>query len=860
MEAAVQTPAQSNHDAIIAPVLTVGRQFRLWAMALAGVVAWAAFAWVWQLSHGLGATHLGRPVYWGLYITNFVFFVGVSHAGTLISAILRIVQAEWRRPITRMAEVITVLVLFFGVGNVLLDLGRPDRALNVLLHPHLRSPLIWDVSSITVYLTCSSIYLYLPLIPDIAVLRDRTTGWRHRFYASLSRGWTGTPHQYERLEKTISIMAIGVIPVAISVHTVVSWVFAMTIQPMWHSSIFGPYFVVGAIFSGIAAIITAMVIVRKVYGLERYLQPVHFNNLGLLLLVMACLWLYFTFAEHLTTWYTQEPNELNVFNAKVFGRFAPLFWAMLVFCFVIPFTILANWRTRTITGTLIASISVNIGMWLERFTIVVPSLSNPRAPVHTFVYWPSWVEWSLMAGCFAAFSLLYMGFTKLFPIVSMWELEPEGEAVAQPAHARDAPTPVARAVAPIAVLMIVVSASIASAQRAATSPKGPLVPGTVTLSIELPDNPTAGARLFVDKGCIRCHALGGESVGVGPDLGRIHFRGTVMDLAGAFWNHAPVMREKMHDLKIQPPRLSSREMADLVAFLTAYRYYLTEVGQPGNPGAGKAVFAAKGCVRCHAPDAWDKPGPDLTRYRGRFSATFVAQAMWNHGSEMASVMRGAGVPWPKFAGREMGDLLAFLQSANDGTTDERGYVEPGSPRRGRDLFAAKRCADCHAIAGRGGRGGPDLGVRSRELSGSIAEIAGLMWNHSQGMSAEFARRGIPRATFSGQEMADILAYLYFVNYANVTARPDRGGVIFNTKCAPCHSIGEGRRIGPDLASFAELSEPIAVIAAMWEHAPIMEHELRSRNRPWPRLEPGEAADLTAYLLVTRVALAAAPKK
>ncbi len=429
--------SQPEIQPILDPILTVGRSFRRWAVALGAVVAWSIAAWVWQLVHGLGATNLGRPIYWGLYITNFVFFIGVSHAGTLISAILRIVHAEWRRPITRMAEVITVLVLFFGVGNVLLDLGRPDRALNVFLHPHLRSPLLWDVASISVYLTCSTIYLYLPLIPDIAVLRERTTGWRRWLYQHLSIGWTGTPAQWHRLEKAIGVMAILVIPVAVSVHTVVSWVFAMTIQPMWHSSIFGPYFVVGAIFSGIAAIITAMVIVRKVYGLEAYLKPVHFNNLGILLLVMCCLWFYFTFAEHLTAWYAQEPNELTVFDAKLFGRFAPLFWSMFVFCFVVPFAILANNRTRTITGTLVASISVNIGMWLERFTIVVPSLSNPRAPVHTFVYSPSWVEWSLMAGCFAAFALLYMGFTKLFPIISMWELAPEPTVV--PIEPADAP-------------------------------------------------------------------------------------------------------------------------------------------------------------------------------------------------------------------------------------------------------------------------------------------------------------------------------------------------------------------------------------------------------------------------------------
>ena len=199
-----------------------------------------------------------------------------------------------------------------------------------MLHPHLRSPLLWDISSISVYLTASSIYLYLPLIPDIARLRDCTVGWRHRLYSRLAIGWTGTPQQKHRLERVIGVMAIVVIPIAVSVHTVVSWVFAMTIQPMWHSTIFGPYFVVGAIFSGIAAIIIAMAIVRKAYALEKYLLPIHFKNLGLLMLVMACLWFYFTFAEHLTTWYAQEPSEIAVFNAKVFGRYSPFFWTMVV--------------------------------------------------------------------------------------------------------------------------------------------------------------------------------------------------------------------------------------------------------------------------------------------------------------------------------------------------------------------------------------------------------------------------------------------------------------------------------------------------------------------------------------------------
>jgi cytochrome c2 len=394
--------------------------------------------------------------------------------------------------------------------------------------------------------------------------------------------------------------------------------------------------------------------------------------------------------------------------------------------------------------------------------------------------------------------------------------------------------------------------AVAAVFWAAVAPAGQSDAGqkTVALSIELPDNPTAGARLFVEKGCVRCHALTGDDARVGPDLGRIHFRGTIMDLAGALWNHSPVMREKMQDFKIQPPQLSSREMTDLIAFLTAYRYYLTEVGRPGSASNGRVVFTSKGCSRCHGADAWDKLGPDLSRFSGHFSAIFLAQAMWNHGGEMAAVMRDAGVAWPKFAGSEMGDLLAFLQSGNGSATAERVYFEPGSPRRGRDLFASKRCVECHAIAGNGGKGGPDLG-RGREFVESSFAMAGLMWNHSRQMSAEFSRRRLPRVTFSGQEMADILSYLYFVNYASVRGTPDRGGMLFVKKCSPCHALGGGTRVGPDLTAAPGLDQPIAIISAMWNHAAKMDAELHRRNLSWPRLDPGDAADLTAFLLSRR---------
>ncbi len=416
-------------EVLFAPVLGTTRRFWLAASPLLIMTLWGMYAYTLQLRYGLGVTGLNRPVAWGIYIINFVFFIGISHAGTLISAILRLCKAEWRRPITRAAEAITVLVLFFGLGSIIMDLGRPDRLFYVLQYGRLQSPLLWDVTSITTYLTGSALYLYLPLIPDLALVRDRATGWRHSLYAFLALGWRGTPGQHRRLERGIAVMAVLVIPIAVSVHTVVSWVFSMTLQPMWKSTIFGPYFVTGAIFSGIAALIISMAAVRRAYRLENYLKPVHFNSLSLLLLVMSLLWFYFTFAEHLTAYYGGELGEAMVLFAKVTGRYAPAFWAMVVLNFVIPAAILVNGRTRTVAGSVVASAAVVVGMWLERYLIVVPTLANPRLPYERGFYAPSWVELSITAGAVSFFLLLYMVFTRLFPIISIWEVREGGEGL-----------------------------------------------------------------------------------------------------------------------------------------------------------------------------------------------------------------------------------------------------------------------------------------------------------------------------------------------------------------------------------------------------------------------------------------------
>lgn len=400
--------------------------FTLLALVILG--AWVVFSR--QLLFGLGVTGLNQPVAWGFYIVNFVFFIGISHAGTLISAILRLSKAEWRRPITRMAEVITVVVLAIGGFHPVLDLGRPDRVLNIYTAGRLQSPLLWDVTSISAYFMASTVYLYIPMIPDIAILRDR--GARpHWLYTFLAWGWEGTPRQQAVLERAISILMVLVIPIAISVHTVISYIFAMTLQPGWHSTIFGPYFVVGAIFSGIAALLVVMIVLRKIFHLERYLKEVHFSHLSKLLLIMSLLWFYFTFSEYLTAYFGHEPTEMRVFFYKFSGPYAPYFWGMVMCNFVIPVLILSFQRTRRIPGILVASIGVVIGMWLERLNIVVPSLANPRLPYPTGFYIPGLVEWAMFVGGVATFILGFALFARFFPLISIWEIG-EGRHVAVP--------------------------------------------------------------------------------------------------------------------------------------------------------------------------------------------------------------------------------------------------------------------------------------------------------------------------------------------------------------------------------------------------------------------------------------------
>ncbi len=399
------------------------------ALFLGAVVAWALVAFSYQICTDMSCTGLDRPVMWGVYIVNFVFWIGLSHSGTMVSAILRLSQANWRRPILRAAETMTVFTVAVGALFPLIHLGRNWVFFYLIpypnqrgLWPNFRSALLWDATAINTYIIGSILFLYLGMLPDLAVARDRATGWRLKLYTILAMGWRGTAREWVIFHKASTLMAALIIPVAVSVHSIVAWDFAVTVIPGWHSTIFPPYFVIGAIHSGVAAVITLMIIIRKAFHLEEYLTPLHFDNMGKLQLVIALLWSYAYFVEVQTTWYAHHPIEWEVFSFMA-GRYTPLLLLMLIGNAVVPIIALCFKKLRrSIPVMLVVTLLINVAMFIERFLIIVPSLSHKNMPFVWGTYHPSWVELSVMAGAFAGFALLYTLFAKTFPMVAVTDV------------------------------------------------------------------------------------------------------------------------------------------------------------------------------------------------------------------------------------------------------------------------------------------------------------------------------------------------------------------------------------------------------------------------------------------------------
>jgi Fe-S-cluster-containing dehydrogenase component/Ni/Fe-hydrogenase subunit HybB-like protein len=413
-------------ERVLAPLRGTGWRYFAWIAFLLAVLGWALYAYSLQLRYGLIVTNLRDRISWGLYIASFVFFIGISHAGTLLSAILRVTRARWQMSITRMAEFITGVALMVAALFPAIDMGRPDRILNMVLFGRWQSPLIWDITAILTYLTGSLIYLYLPLIPDFALCRDRlgaeAPAWQRLLFTTAAVGWKGTQGQRQALERAMSIMMIVIIPVAVSVHTVVSWVFAMTLRDPLNSTLFGIFFVAGAIYSGIAAIIILMAILRWVLHLEEFITKTQFVNLGYLLATLAAVMGYMNISEYVTTGYKMEEGIRFHIQQLMAGPFAGLFWFYILGGILLPILLMLSPRTRTIKGIIAAAALVIVAMWIERYLIIVAGFRVPLMAYPPANYSPSWVEWSILAGGLALFMLIISIFAKLFPVVSIWEV------------------------------------------------------------------------------------------------------------------------------------------------------------------------------------------------------------------------------------------------------------------------------------------------------------------------------------------------------------------------------------------------------------------------------------------------------
>lgn len=433
--------ATLKEDKIIHDLLPqkFGKSGMVWTLFLVIVCLIGAFAYYRQLRYGLSVTAMRDYVSWGIYISNFVFFVAISLVGSLITAVFRLANVPWSAPLTRIAEIIAVAAIIFASLIIIVDMGSPERFYNLFIYGRIQSPIMWDVIVITTYFFISLLLLYIPLLPDIKILlrfKELSGKNLNRFYAFIGSFWKGKREQKKISNRSINILCIMIIPVAFSIHTVTSWLFATTYRPGWDSTNFGAYFISGAFLVGAGSVVVAMYVFRKAYHLENYIQEMHFDKMGRILVLLSLIYLYFNVNEYLVPAFKMKTSEEAHLMSLFTGDYAPLFWFAILVGMIIPIVILLFKRGRRPRPVFIAGVMIVIGAWFKRYLIVTPTLLHPFLPMHDVPqsyhhYFPSWEEWAIALGSLAGAMLIITLLSRIFPIVPIQETLTERHETAE---------------------------------------------------------------------------------------------------------------------------------------------------------------------------------------------------------------------------------------------------------------------------------------------------------------------------------------------------------------------------------------------------------------------------------------------
>ena len=410
-----------------------GGKSKVWLSFLTISLIICLYYYYQQLQNGLGVTGLHDYVSWGIYISNFVFFVATSLIGMLISSVLGLMNVSWVKPLARIAELVAVAFAMVAGLIIITDMGRPDRLLNVFIHGRVQSPIVWDIAVVVTYVAISTLLLYIPMLPDIALCRDKLKDvpkWQQKMYKILALGWSGNAKQFKIMNNYTRILLILIIPIALSIHTVTSWLFAMTLRSGWDSPIFGPYFVSGAFVAGCAAVIIAMYFFQKNYKLKDYITTDHFDRMGRLLVLVALVYVYFNINEIIVPGYKANTADAKHVHEMLYGHESLMFWLVQLGGLVIPFLLILFRPMRKPLPLMLISIVILAGAWFKRVLIVVPTQLAPYYPIqnepeHWTSYSPTVPEIAITAASFILVLLIMTVLAKLFPVVPIWEVKEE---------------------------------------------------------------------------------------------------------------------------------------------------------------------------------------------------------------------------------------------------------------------------------------------------------------------------------------------------------------------------------------------------------------------------------------------------